>query len=114
MRFYEDLVNKVRSIIYFRKDAPAPDLKLLDFVKSRQGILKELMVSKESGYLIGVYCKLFGEGMFLTAVENISTTKGVEIIEFTPYDLGGEMLPATRIELNDIKMVCPFNKPYKN
>jgi hypothetical protein len=108
-----NFAEKIRSLINPKNNnSLIPDNTPFDFVTTRKGILKELVISKQSNSIIGVYCNVFGEGMFLTAVEDIeSVTKG-EIIVFHQYDMSGRLLPRTRIDLNEIQMVCPFNKTY--
>ena len=84
-----------------------------DFVKTRKAILRELLLSKDSKNVVGVYCKVFGEGMFLTAVEDIEYATQGEIIVFHPYDISGRALGKSRVPLSEIQMVCPFNKIYE-
>ena len=84
-----------------------------DFVKSRKGILKELVISKKSGNLLGVYSKVFGEGMFLTEVQQIEQTGKEEVVTFNRFDMSGCILSRTRVTIDEIQMVCPFNKSYR-
>lgn len=86
----------------------------IDFVKTKKGILKELVLSKQSGKLVGVYSRALGEGMFLTAVEAIESHGKEALIVFCRYDMSGHMLARTRVSLDEIHMVCPFNKVFKN
>lgn len=93
---------------------PSFDYTPLDFVKTRKGILKELVLSKQSGKLIGVYSRVLGEGMFLTRVEAIQPHGKDEQIVFHRYDMSGQMLARTRISVDEIHMVCPFNKMFRS
>jgi hypothetical protein len=86
----------------------------MEFIKSRTAILQELLLSKESGKLIGVYSPAFGEGMFLAKVDQIETDGLHKVIIFHKYDMSGIILLRTRIELSEIKMVCPFNVSFSN
>jgi hypothetical protein len=86
-----------------------------EFVRSRKAILKELVISKKIKNVVGVYSDVLGEGMFLTAVQDIERTqKNAEIIVFYQYDVTGRLLIRTRVELDEIQLVCPFNKTYEN
>jgi hypothetical protein len=91
----------------------ASDFIPFDFIKTRKGILKELVVSKQSGRLLGVYSRALGEGMFLTAVEAIVSHGKEELIVFNRHDMSGHLLARTRIPLDEIHMVCPFNKIFQ-
>jgi hypothetical protein len=113
----KNFAEKIRLFLKPKNDSsfgPGPGTGSFDFVKTRKGILKELVISKQSKNIVGVYCKVFGEGMFLTAVEGIEPTSKAEIIVFHQYDMTGNILPRTRIELDEIQMVCPFDKIYQN
>jgi hypothetical protein len=102
------LAEKIKSFI--TSDAATVNQKSssFDFIKSKKGIFKELVISKESNNILGVYCNALGEGMFLTAVEDIEN----DIVVFHPYDISGRLLSRSRVALTEIQMVCPFNKTY--
>lgn len=84
------------------------------FVKDRTGILKALIKSQETGKLIGVYSRVLGDGMFLVGVDTIETDGPTKVIAFETYDLCGQILNRTRVTLEEIKMVCPFETAYVN
>ena len=111
-----NFAEKIRSLVSRKASEPvAPsDFTPLDFVKNRKAILKELVLSKQSGKLIGVYSRALGEGMFLTCVEAIISHGKDESIVFNRYDMSGHLLARTRIPLDEIHMVCPFNKTFQN
>ena len=92
----------------------ATDPVALTFIKPRKAILKALEDSKERGNFIGVYSRVFGEGMFLTCVDDIERDGKGEVIVFATYDMSGHILSRTRVSIEEIKMVCPFNKAYVN
>lgn len=96
------------------KASVIPDRICFDFVKTRKGILKELIISKTSGNLLGVYSKALGEGMFLTVVENIEADGKEDVVQFNRYDMSGHILARTKVAIDEIEMVCPFNKTYRN
>jgi hypothetical protein len=109
----KNFADKIRSLITPRKDS-VPANTPFDFVKTKKGILRELVMSKESNSIIGVYCRALGEGMFLTAVEAIEKSLNEEdIINFHQYDMSGKTLARTKIRLNEIEMVCPFHKAFQ-
>ena len=111
----KNFAEKIRSLISLSgKQTTAQDSTPFDFVKSRKAILRELTISKEAKNIVGVYCKVFGEGMVLTAVEDIERTVTGEIIVFHQYDMNGRPLSRTRIGLDEVQMVCPFGKTYQN
>src|SRR5688500_16398928 len=87
------------------------DPTTFDFIRSKKGILRELSLSRESGNVIGIYSNVLGPGMFLTAVETI---ENAEIVVVKQNDISGQMLSRTRIWIDEIQMVCPFNKAYRS
>ena len=108
------LTDKIRSLIYVKRNTVTVNNSMhFDFVKNRKGILRELLISKESGNILGIYCRSLGEGMFLTVVEDIEVNRNGEYAVFGPYDLSGRKLSGNTIEIGEIQMVCPFNKPYR-
>lgn len=111
----KDLVDVLRKTLMSSPDsAKGSGTSPMIFVKSRRGILKELRNSFETGNLLGVYSKALGEGMFLTGVSNIEDDTKEEVVTFETYDQSGEMLNRTRVSIEEIKMVCSFEKKYLN
>jgi hypothetical protein len=112
----KNFAEKIKSLISGKHEPPPLPHKLtpFDFVKSKKAILKEIIISKESGNLLGVYCRAFGEGMFLTGVEDIENDEREAIIVFNRYDMSGHILSRTRISIGEIQMVCPFNRTFVN
>jgi hypothetical protein len=86
----------------------------IQFLKDRNSILKAISNSAETGKLLGVYSKVLGEGMFLTGVDNIENDGRGKVVVFETYDLSGQILGRTRVDLEDIKTVCPFDIQYVN
>ncbi|MBT1699547.1 hypothetical protein KK083_21795 [Fulvivirgaceae bacterium PWU4] len=110
-----NFAEKIKAFVSMQTTETTPyDYTPLDFVKTRKGILKELVLSKQSGKLIGVYSRVLGEGMFLTCVEAIQPHGKDEQIVFHRYDMSGKMLARTRISIDEIHMVCPFNKLFRS
>jgi hypothetical protein len=86
----------------------------IKIVKQRKYIRKELLNSKETGTAIGVYCSALGEGMFLTAVDDIIGVENDEVVVLKPLDMNGIILQRNHIGLNEIQSVCPFDSLYSN
>lgn len=107
-----NIVSKIQNT-FSQKSESKPGVTF-SFIKDRQSILKALSKSQESGKLIGVYCRELGEGMFLTGVDSIEQEGTVKVIIFETYDLCGKILNRTRVSLDEIKMVCPFDAEYVN
>lgn len=108
----KNFAGKIRELISGSRNPGQSDDTSFDFIKSKKGILKELYISKQSRNLVGVYSPVLGEGMFLVAVEDIETHHKEEIILFHKYDASGHILTRTAVSIDEIKMVCPFNKAY--
>lgn len=107
----KNFAEKIKSLVSSERECPQPSGTPFDFIRSRKGISKELMVSMRTGKLLGVYIRAFGEGMFLTSVKRIDSS-GEEII-FNRYDMSGKILHRT-VSVDEIQMVCPFNRIYQN
>ena len=81
-------------------DNPAPPF---DYVESRKGILRELMIGRESGKLIGLISPVLGDGLFLASVTSIES-HGVFV--FRKYDIRhGRLLTARIFCVDDIQAV---------
>lgn len=104
----------IKSLVGKKNGTDLLDFTPFDFVKSKKGILKEILISKQTGKLLGVYSRALGEGMFLTGVEDIESHGRNEVIVFNRYDMSGHILARTRVELDEIQTVCPFNKAFQN
>lgn len=80
-----------------------------DFIQTRKGILRELMISKESGDLIGLVSPALGEGIFLVLVVYIESQNAEEMISFQKYDVSdGRTSLTAKLPVRDIKGICPF------
>jgi hypothetical protein len=109
----KNFAERIKSLVT-RGKSTAPETKLpIDFVKTKKGILKELVLSKVSGNAVGVYAKPMGQGMFITVVENIDTNTRNGIIEFSKYDMSGSILSRNELTIDEIEMVCPLNQKYR-
>lgn len=110
------ILRKIGSLVLYNrtKNHPIPlTATSFDFIKTRKAILRELMLSKTSRTVVGIYCKGFGEGMFLTTVDEIEQSMSGEVVAFHPYDISGRIINHPRVALHEIQMVCPFYKTYE-
>jgi hypothetical protein len=101
--------EKLRAMV-FNSSIPLIASVPIDFVKTRKGMQKELVISKESGNAVGIYSKALGDGMFLTKVEHIRSDG---VIIFNRYDMSGAILSRHELTLHEIQMVCPINQRYR-
>jgi hypothetical protein len=108
----KNLAEKLLSLLSVWKKTEN-DAPRFDFVKTRKGILKELVISKQSKNIIGVCSDVLGEGLFLTTVADIVRTPQGEVIVFNQHQVIGRPLSTTRIQLDEIIMVCAFSATYK-
>ena len=76
-------------------------------------MLEEFKFCLQHRNLVGVYCPILGNGMFLVGVENIIWgDDGSASIVFFPLDMSGHSLARRSIELSEITSIVPFNNPY--
>ncbi|HEY0744778.1 MAG TPA: hypothetical protein VGD40_25100 [Chryseosolibacter sp.] len=106
----KNLASKIRALVS-TSSSPIAACMPLDFIKNKKNILKELVLSKESGNAIGVYSKAMGDGMFLTVVEQIEANG---VIIFNRYDMSGAILNRYELTIDEIQMVCPVNQRYRH
>lgn len=86
----------------------------LEFIKNRRSIYRELAISKEAGTVVGITSPVLGDGMFITAVDDIYTTEAGAVVQLKPYDMSGHFLARTQLSLSEIRSVCPFKTAYRN
>src|SRR5687768_16730523 len=110
----KSFAEKIKSLVLSKEERREQQYTPFDFVKTRKAVLKELIISKQSGNLLGLYSKALGEGMFLTGVEDIEQHGKEVVIVFSRYDMSGNILSRTRLSLGEIQMVCPFNQTYRH
>jgi hypothetical protein len=91
------------------------DEQILNLAKGTQDILKILFDSKEHGNTVAVKSQSFGDGLVVTAVEDIILAEdGETIILFKPFDATGSVLPTNKVRLADIDAACPLISEFKN
>ena len=77
-----------------------------DYVESKKSIMRELMISHDSGNVIGVISPVLGEGLFLVSITSIEPSG---TIVYRKYDVRDRrLLSAGTLKIEEIKAVCPF------
>ena len=85
-----------------------------EFARSSKAIVRELLSSKESGSVVGIYSAILGDGMFLTGVEDLYQEGKITVAVFHRYDLSGQILNRNHIAVEEIRTVCSFCQRYRN
>jgi hypothetical protein len=83
-----------------------------DFIRSKKKMVSELEYCLRNTNLVGVYCPLLGNGMFLVGVENIVYGDDGILIVFYSHDMSGHTLSRRTLHIDEITMIVPFNNPY--
>jgi hypothetical protein len=86
----------------------------LVFISEPSEILKHLYESKTHGTVVGISAPILGNGVFLTAVEDIKMINDDHSVQLKGYDVTGYILERNRIRLSDIRAVCPFRSLFVN
>lgn len=94
------------------RNARVQDLGL-ELVIDRREMLEILSESKEHGTAVGICAPVLGQGMHVTAVDDILFDDAITIV-LKGYDATGYMLEANKIRLEEIDGVCPFQSPLEN
>jgi hypothetical protein len=90
------------------------DEDILSLVRDPQEILKVIIASKENGNTVGIRSPEFGEGFFITAVEDIILEEGETAILFKPFDVTGFILPTNKLNLHQIEAACALISEFEN
>jgi hypothetical protein len=107
-------LEKLRDGIMSPFEYQSLQVNSLQLVKQRSMIRKQLTKSKGSGKVLGVYCPIIGNGMFLTGVDDIILADKQETVVLKPYDMNGILLIPNQVPLIAIRSVCPFESFYIN
>lgn len=104
------LLRRIRQRVFSNKDVIVQRKSpRFDFAKTRRGILRELLISQESGTLIGLISTSLGEGMFFVLILDIEREKSEELITFQTYSISeGRMLSTRKLRVSEIAGVCTF------
>lgn len=87
-----------------------------DFIKDRSEIFKALLDSKERGTAIGIKSAELGQGICVTAIEDILLGDGYENtrIILKGYDFTGQVLECNVVLFTDIEGICRFSSKFGN
>ena len=111
----KNLVEKIKVAVFSRGEGENEVREQFDFgfIKVRKSILAELNNSRETGSLLGIVCPGLGEGMFITAIEDIYGEGKEQIVVLKPYDMSGHIFSRRHISLSEIRSVSPFKAFYR-
>jgi|GEM_PF-1824220 len=84
------------------------------FISERSEVLIALTESKKNGTIVGISAPILGNGVFLTAVDEVTSISDDYSITLKGYDITGYILERNKIRLSDIRAVCPFKLVFKN
>jgi hypothetical protein len=110
----KNLTEKFKDLIPFLANsmmAQSSDASF-DFIRSKKKMISELEYCLRKSNLVGVYCPLLGNGMFLVGVENIVYGDDGTLIVFYSQDMSGHTLSRRTLHIDEINMIVPFNNPY--
>lgn len=107
--------ERLRSIISGNSGTSIPKKNHpFDCIRSRKGIMRELMISKESGNLLGLISPSLGEGIFLILVEALDSENSEDVVVFQKYQItDGQFQLSRKLNINEIKGVCTFSYNYQ-
>lgn len=109
------LTDRVKNFFPFLTNSMLSETGIIsfDFIRSKSKMLQEFQFCLRQRNLVGIYCSLLGNGMFLVGVEDIHFGEnGSSTIIFFPQDMSGHTLARRSIELGEITSIVPFNNPY--
>jgi hypothetical protein len=86
----------------------------LQWIYNTEEILQALLVSKETGNVIGITALSFGPTMAMTAVDDVIDVKNDKIVLLKENDLLGIRLPESEILLSEIVRVYPLKTKYND
>ena len=111
----KNLVEKIKVAVFSRDEGEKEVREQFDFefIKVRKSVLVELNASRETGSLIGIVCPGIGDGMFITAIEDIYGEGKEQIVVLKPYEMSGHIFSRRHISLSEIRSVCPFKAFYQ-
>jgi hypothetical protein len=110
----KNLTEKFKKIHTFLANAMVSETSFasFDFIRTKDHMLRELEYCRRASNLVGVYCPLLGNGMFLVGVEQIVTGDDGVLIIFHPSDMSGHTLSRRTLQIDEITMIVPFNNPF--
>jgi hypothetical protein len=108
------LMKKFKAVLQKHGSGMLTDTTELEFIKTRKLILRELATSRDAGTVVGINSPALGEGLFITAVEDLYSARGGDVVHLKPYAMSGHILPRTQLSLTEIRSVCSFKTIYRN
>src|SRR4051812_19329371 len=101
-------IEKLRDGIMHPFEHQPLQLNSLQLIRQRAQIRKQLLESKGTGKVLGIYCPLMGNGMFLTGVDDLIMAEKLEVVILKPYDMNGILLIPHQVPVTAIRSICPF------
>ena len=85
----------------------------MELVSDSGDMLNILFESKEHGIAVGIKAPTLGDGIYVTAVDDIILDQDI-IIVLKSYDITGYMLETNKLKLGEIRSVFPFKSAFEN
>jgi hypothetical protein len=86
----------------------------LAFISDPEQIHAALVESMTEASVVGISAPILGNGVFLTAVDNIIKNENDSTIVLKGYDITGYILERNKIKLSEIRAVFPFKSKFTN
>jgi hypothetical protein len=86
----------------------------LDILTSKDDILKALFQNKLCGSIIGITSNVLGPGTYFTTVIELIMRDNETLIELKGYDMSGYFFDRSKLTLEEIESVIPFNSSFTN
>jgi hypothetical protein len=84
------------------------------FTSDLEQIYHHLVQSKINNTVVAISAPVLGNGVFLTAVDDITKSDDDQVITLKGYDVTGYILERNKLRLSEIRAVCPFTSMFKN
>lgn len=85
----------------------------MELVSDPDDMLHILTDSKTNGTAVGIKAPNLGNGIYVTAVDDIVIDQEITIV-LKNYDITGYMLETNKLKLGEIKSVFPFKSAFEN
>lgn len=87
----------------------------LDFIDSKEGMIKALVQSRMTKSIIGLRSRELGPGTYFTTVKEFQMLEDDNIVvKLEGYDMTGYVLDKSELNLDDIEYVIPLNALFDN
>jgi hypothetical protein len=110
----KNLSERIKNLFPFITHTMIPETNpaSFDFIRGTNAMLKEFEYCLRERNLVGVYCPVLGNGMFLVGVESILYGDDGVLLIFHKQDMSGHFLSRRTLRLDEISMIVPFNNPF--